>query len=463
MEFAGEGNAPLYAGNPDLNKFGPRIGVAYQINSKTVLRGGYGLLWAPNSSISSPISPPSFAATTPYVASTNNNATPANSLSNPFPNGLIQPVGFAAGAEEGIGQNVTIIDPNMQSGKIDQYSIDIQRELPGSITLSLGYMGTRGTHLAEPMSDINLNQNVLNPSLFSMGATALNAQVTNPFYNNGGVGVVGTATVPAYQMLLPYPEFGQIIFDTSYNHSRYDSMIVKGEKRFTHGLMFVSTFTWARSFDLGSDGNVVMSGAPAVQNPFNVGAEWAPSNWQPPWQWSFAFSYELPAGRGKWLLSHVGPLDYVLGGWKVNGVAVYRDGFPIGINQSVNFNGAFGYAGQRPNATGVSPQTSGSLEQRLSDYINPAAFSTAPEFTFGNLARFIPMLGPGMAIWDLSLFKTVTIKERVKCQFRLAALNAFNTPEFYGPNNSYGSGSFGKITSQGNLPRQLELALHFAW
>lgn len=465
LEFAGEGSAPLYAGNPNLSKFAPRLGVAYQINSKTVLRGGYGLLWAPNTSISSPISPPSFAATTPYIASINGNQTPVagSGLSNPFPNGLIQPVGFAAGSLEGIGQNVSIIDPNLQSGKIDQYSLDIQRELPGGIAFSLGYMGTRGTHLAEPMTDLNINQNILDPALFSQGLTALNKQVANPFYGNGGVGVVGTATVPAYQLLLPYPEFGQIVFNTSYNHSRYDSLIIKGEKRFTHGLMFLSTFTWARSFDLGSNGNVVMSGAPNVQNPFNIGAEWAPSNWQPPYQWSLAFSYELPAGKGKWLLTRGGPLDYVLGGWQVNGVAVYRDGFPIGVSQSVNNNAGFGYAGQRPNATGLSPQTPGSLEQRLGGYINPAAFSTAPPLTFGNLARFMSMLGPGMASWDMSLFKTVTVKERLRCQFRLEALNAFNTPEFYGPNNSFGSGSFGKITSQGNLPRQLELALRFTW
>jgi hypothetical protein len=115
------------------------------------------------------------------------------------------------------------------------------------------------------------------------------------------------------------------------------------------------------------------------------------------------------------------------------------------------------------NATGVSPITSGSLESRLGSYINPAAFSTAPQFTFGNLGRTLDMRGPGQANFDLSVFKNFTIKETFKGQFRCEALNAMNTPLFYGPNVSYGSSSFGKITTQANFSRQLQLALRFSF
>jgi hypothetical protein len=103
------------------------------------------------------------------------------------------------------------------------------------------------------------------------------------------------------------------------------------------------------------------------------------------------------------------------------------------------------------------------LEQRLNNYINPAAFSTAPEFTFGDVGRTIDMRGPGQANWDLSAFKNVTIKEKLKAQFRCEALNAFNTPLFYGPSTSFGSSSFGKITSQANFSRQMQLALRFSF
>ena len=156
-------------------------------------------------------------------------------------------------------------------------------------------------------------------------------------------------------------------------------------------------------------------------------------------------------------------MNYMVGGWVVNAVSVYQSGFPLQISQSTNFNSAFGYASQRPNATGTSPVTSGSLEQRLNNYINPAAFSAAPEFTFGNLGRTIDMRGPGQANWDLSVFKNVTIKETLKAQFRCEALNAMNTPLFYGPSVSFGSSTFGKITSQANFSRQLQLALRFSF
>ncbi len=111
----------------------------------------------------------------------------------------------------------------------------------------------------------------------------------------------------------------------------------------------------------------------------------------------------------------------------------------------------------------IDPQTEGSLEDRLTNYINPAAFVAAPVFTFGNVGRYIPMRGPGMANWDLSLFKTVPIKERVNVQVRCELLNAFNTPMFNGPNATFGSGSFGRITSQANSARQLQLALRIYW
>ena len=156
-------------------------------------------------------------------------------------------------------------------------------------------------------------------------------------------------------------------------------------------------------------------------------------------------------------------MNYIAGGWAVNAVSIFQTGFPLQITQSTNFNSSFGYASQRPNATGPSPSTTGSLEDRLNNYINKAAFSNAAQFTFGNIGRTIDMRGPGQVNWDISVFKTVTIKETLKAQFRCEALNALNTPLFYGPNVSFGSSSFGKITSQANFSRQLQLALRFSF
>src|SRR5580692_11515932 len=190
----------------------------------------------------------------------------------------------------------------------------------------------------------------------------------------------------------------------------------------------------------------------AAQDPYNLAGDYSFANIDSPFRWSTSISYELPFGKGREFANNVNTgLNYIIGGWVLNTVSIFQTGFPLQITQATNFNSAFGYDSQRPNATGVSPVTSGSLEARLNDYINPAAFSTAPEYTFGNVGRTIDMRGPGQVNWDVSMFKDVLIKERLKAQFRCEALNATNSPLFYGPSTTFGSSSFGKITSQANF------------
>ncbi len=461
VQYAGNGKNSV--GNPYPNKWGPRVGLAYQVDSKTVIRGGYGIFWAPQFALGAPIATPGYNAETSYIATTNNFQTPAGTLTNPFPQGIAQPVGNSLGPATGNGQTISLVDPNARSPMIQQYSIDVQRELPGGVAFEVGYVGSHSTHLT--MATANININALNPALLSEG-TALTQSVTNPFYGHGGTGVIGTPSVQSSQLLLPYPTFGAVnyLFDDN-DHARYDSMVVKAQKRFTSGLTFLSTFTWSRNMDAssGGAGNTLNAGNLGPQNPYNMAAEYSLSNIDTPLRWATSFSYELPFGKGKPFLNNGRTLNYVVGGWTLNAVSIFQTGFPLQISQSKNFNSSFGYASQRPNATGVSPATSGSLGSRLGDYINPAAFSTAPEFTFGDVGRTIPLRGPGQANWDMSLFKNIPMTERANAQFRFEALNAFNTPLFYGPNVSYGSAEFGQITSQANFSRQLQLALRFSF
>lgn len=461
-QYAGTGGKTS-AGDPYSNKWGPRFGFAYQLNSKTVLRGGYGIFWAPQFALGAPIATVGYNQTTPYVASTNNNQTPANSLSNPFPSGILQPAGMSAGALTGIGQTISLVDPTARSPYVQQFSFDVQRQLPFGIALEVGFIGSKSSHLT--LGTANINENALYPQLLSLGS-ALTQSVANPFYLNGGTGVIGTATVQESQLLLPYPTYGAVnlLFDDN-NKARYDSMVVKGQKAYSNGLTLLSTFTWSRNWDEsgGGAGNTLNSGNKGPQNPYNMAAEYAFSNIDSPFRWATSVSYNLPFGKGRTFMNGGGVANYIFGDWAVNAVSIFQTGFPLQISQSTNYNSAFGYASQRPNATGISPVTSGSLEQRLNDYINPAAFSTAPEFTFGNVGRTLDMRGPGQVNWDMSVFKNFDIKEALKAQFRCEALNAMNTPLFYGPNVSYGSSTFGKITSQANFSRQLQLALRFTF
>jgi len=460
----GGGSAGTTVGTPISNKMGPRFGFAYSLNSKTVLRGGYGLFWAPQFAIGSPIATVGFNQTTSPSTSVDNFATPALSLTNPFANGGIQqPVGATLGAATGIGSSFSLVDPRAKSPYVQQYSFDIQRQLPGGIAAEIGFVGSKSSHLTTGTSNLNLN--ALDPSLLSLGS-ALTQAVPNPFFGHGGTGVIGTATVQRSQLLLPYPTYNQItkLFSDN-NKAKYYSFIAKAQKNFTHGFTFLTTFTWSRNWDeaAGGPGNTLNAGAAGPQNPYDLSREYSFSNIDTPLRWSTSLSYELPFGKGKMLLNHGGVMNYVVGGWSINTVSVFQTGFPLQITQATNFNSSFGYASQRPNATGVSPVTSGSLEERLNGYINPAAFTNAPVATFGNVSRTLDMRGPGQANWDMSVFKNFVIKERVKAQFRTEALNAMNTPLFYGPNVSFGSTSFGKITSQANFSRQLQLALRFSF
>ncbi|MBS1855748.1 MAG: TonB-dependent receptor [Acidobacteria bacterium] len=458
VEFAGVNGNGIHVGNPNMNKFAPRVGVAWQVTPNTTIRGGYGLFWAPQFAIGAPYNPPGYTATSSYVASNDGNATPANSLTNPFPGGVARPTGSTLGDLTGIGQALSIIDPNSKSPRVQQYSIDVQRQLPFGVAIEVGYVGSHSSHLTQSTANININ--ALNPALLSQGSS-LTATVANPFYGHGGAGVIGGATVSQVQLLLPFPTFGAINYMFSdQSHARYDSLVAKAQKRMSAGLTFLSTFTWSRNYDAssGGAGNFLNGGAAGPQNPYDMASEYSLSNVDSPLRWSTGFTYELPFGNGKKMLTGRA-MDALAGGWSINAISVYQSGFPLQITQATNNNSVFGYASQRPMATGVSAATSGALEDRLSNYINAAAFTTTPRYAFGNVSRTLGMRGPGQANWDLSLFKSFSIMEKFKGQFRAEALNAFNTPMFAAPNVSYGSGSFGRITSQVNFARMMQLGV----
>jgi trimeric autotransporter adhesin len=463
-EYAGVGGAPTSVGDYNNQKWGPRVGAAYQLNSKTVLRGGYGLFWAPQIYLGGPLATPGYANVTDITGKSTTDV-----LTNPFPNGLLAPVGNSQGAAVGIGTSLNnLVDPQTKSPRVHQYSVDVQRDLGGGVALEVGYVGSHSTHLTLGQPTVNID--ALNPSYLSQGATALNASVTNPFYGVAAVagGTLSGPTVPAFRLLLPYPAYtaiNEIFGDT--NYANYNSMVIKGTKRFSYGLTFLSTFTWSKNMDESSGGvGSSLNGSPAgaPQNPYTFAGEYSYSNVDTPVRWATSVSYELPIGKGKGLLNtNNRALDLLVGGWVINTVSVYQTGFPLQIYQN-NANSQYGYGVQRPNMTSTPPGTSGSVENRLYDYINPAAFSVAPAASFGNTPRTLGSLrGPGEKNWDISIFKNFVIKERLKAQFRTEALNAFNSPYFYSPNTNLSSGTFGQINSQANFARQLQLALRVSF
>ena len=466
LQYARTNGNGSYCCSPSVNKWGPRIGFAYQLNSKTTIRGGGGIFYAPIRFADDQSLAVGYTATTTYVASNNGNATPANSLSNPFPGGVQQPVGNSLGGKTNIGSNFNYLDQFRTSGVVYQYSLDVQRELYKGVVLEVGYIGSRSTHL-QPSSTGTGNYNINQvPDQYLPLGSSLSASVSNPYYPvAAGQGVIGSSTVSRAQLLKPFSEYNTIGILTNPSSARYNSMIVKAQKRMSAGLTFLSAFTWSKNTDNEfASGNFFSGSSTAPQNAYNLSAEYGLALTDTPMRWTNTLTYELPVGKGKMLLHNANKFtDLALGGWQVNFTNIYQTGFPLAIYQNNNLNSVLGTGVQRPNATGAAANMSGSVETRLNSYINPAAFSTAQSYTYGNLSRTINYRGPGTKNWDLSLFKNFAVTEKLNAEFRAEALNAFNSPQFPNPNTKYGNSSFGVINNQVNFARLIQLGFRVSF
>lgn len=299
--FAGQNGAPTEQGDTGL-RLGPRFGLAWKVGSKTVIRGGMGLFWAPLRVEQSAegVGAIGFTQSTPYVGSNDGGLTPSRSLSNPYPEGFLQPTGSASGLLTGVGSTIGYANPTRRGGLVTQYSIDIQRELPGEVNVTLAYIGSRSSRLTYGSVGAGYsNINALSPEFFSEGNALLGA-VANPFFGAGG------ATVARNQLLRPFPQFNQVreyYGDTA--ESRYDSVVIRAQKRLSHGLSFLSSITWSRAFtDVYGNSNSLMEiGYLFPQNSYDLGAEYGPDTSIAPLRFVASFSYDLPFGRGKQYLN----------------------------------------------------------------------------------------------------------------------------------------------------------------
>jgi trimeric autotransporter adhesin len=470
--FAGVDGAPTQQTRPHKTKFGPRVGFAYQYNEKTTVRGGYGILWAPAIFNLGPTvdgyGALGFAAVTNMLTSLDGGLTPANYLSNPFPNGLLRPTGSSRGLLTQVGQNISFVDQSRRAAYMQQYSLDIQRELPGNIALTVGYVGSRGAHLQ--IGGINnggININQLAPQF--MSRADLQTQVGNPFFGTAaGVGILSSAKVAQGQLLRPFPQFGDVIMlGASGGNSFYNALTVKAQKRLSKGFSLLAAYTFSKLLDnITGNGNFFApDNTSNVIDAYDRSRDYSLSSVDTPHRFTLSGTYELPFGRGRMLLAGAGGVvDRIVGGWQLNAIATYQSGFPLSITQQVNNTNAFSL-GQRPNvALGVDPATSGSIGERIdSGYLNPAAFTTAAPNTFGNAPRTIGVRSPSTRLFDLSVIKNTRIFEGFNAQFRIEAVNGFNTPIFRAPNTQLGNSNFGRISSQANFARIVQLSLRLMW
>ena len=466
--------------NADYTNVGPRLGFAYSPRNNWVLRGGYGIYYSKGNtgaSNSSFLGFQGYDATTPWLTSyQNDHATPWGRFSDPYPIvGPGLPTGSSLGLLNyvGFGANAPIPRIDSPTPYEQDWTFGIQRELPSSILLDVSYLGKKGTHL---LSSVEINYDTLPVQVEgydSAQIAALETYVPNPFsgiITNTNSGL-SSSSVPAYQLQLPYPQFTGFQGDGApWANSIYNALQVRLEKHFSHGLQFLVTYVWSKSIDDASSSaaNGELGGLSSLQDPNRFRLERALSSWDLPHVLQFTYTYELPIGLGKALAGHANSVENAfIGGWHTTGIWRFNDGRPLALGlqggQSLPT-----YGGQRPDLVGTLVCTSGSVADRLTDYFqNPQVAITPPPFALGTASRTDGSCRqPGQANVNLSVFKEFPLsrlREGARLEFRLETYNAFNHPQFLGPNTTLNSGSFGVITGQANAPRQAQAVLKIYW
>jgi trimeric autotransporter adhesin len=479
--FAGENGAATQQGNQPKIKPAPRVGVVYSFNDKTVLRGGWGLYFSPwnyPAAGTTGWGQIGYSATTLVPQATG--GVPTVSMSNPFPNGLVQPSGSSLGLLTGVGGDVYFVDPTKGAPRVQQYSFDLQRELPGGVSVSLGYSGLTGSNMSWGGSGnalININQ--LDPKYQTLVADTTKS-APNPFFGVPSAGPYATqANLSIGQLLRPYPEFANVYMQQSTGaHSQYHAGIFQIRKRVT-GLWGGSmSYTFSRLNDNQFGESNYYSSAPGLQNNYTVvpgspyynpDQEYGRSLLDSPHKVVIAPTLLVPLGQGhRFAAGTLG--NALLGGWSVTPVITLQSGFPIGVSQNQPTQSFLYGNGIRPNVVPgqdflVAGDITGRITANTTDnlYLNKAAFATAASNTFGNAPRILPgVFSPWRNNIDLGVGKSVHTGRGTSASVRLEVLNMFNLVQWAAMSSSqFGNSAFGQITTQANNMRMVQFTLRF--
>jgi hypothetical protein len=376
------------------------------------------------------------------------------------------------------------------------WTFELEKALPGKIIIDTTYLGKKGTHLylggfrelnhlgpwvdqltQGPNGQIaQLNQSDQPNPFFCAASPCSSANfITNP--NSG----LSAPTISRWQLMLPFPQFTGFQGDSPpIANSIYHAFQLRAQREFSNGLQFLVSYTFSKSIDDASatDDSISWLGGGTrggstldVQDPNNLGPERAVSVFDIPQDLQFSYVYELPVGRGKHFGGNMHPvLDAIIGGWQTNGNWVFESGRPI-LPAQGSGNRIPTYGSQRPTLTGTLQRSSGSPESatagcatNCSNYFaNPDVLVNTADYTLGNAPRTITSVRqPPLRLVNLSLFKEFPIsriREGMRLEFRAEATNAFNHPQFAGPNVTSGSNNFGTITHLNDGPRQMQLGL----
>ncbi len=481
LMFAGENGNNTQTGNVPGVKLSPRFGMAFSVNDRTVVRAGYGLFWGPwQSGVQST---PGYSQTSTLQQDT---LVPITAINNPFPNGLTPITGNDLGLLTGASSAVTFIDQDRDAPRVHQYSVDLQRQLPGDMSIGLTYMGSMGRHLTwggTATGSVNINQ--LDPRFLALnnvnGVNALTQLVPNPMFGNPGAGAYATrATIQRNQLLRPFPQFDNVnMIYSTLARSQYDAGVISLNKRATGWWGGRISYTYSRLYDNQFAQGNYYSSSPGILNNFtadpqseyfNPDAEYGRSLLDSPHKLVASPIIRLPFGSGqRWLTDGIG--NAIAGGWTVSFVIQMQSGFPIGVSQNTNNTNLLG-AGQRPNVVpGTEVQVPGSITDRLEAnpaddlYLNPAAYTLAPPGTFGNAPRVAEgVYSPWRNSTDMAVNKDFGLGGSRRATVRLEVINFFNNPWYVAlASVAHGNANFCKVNAQANYSRTMQLTARFTF
>jgi hypothetical protein len=480
MVFATADNRGFY--QADTNNIQARLGGAYQINGKTVLRGGYGMYAAPLTIDS--YNQSGFDFTTALVPTANNGLTFLANFTDPFPTGVVEPPGAANGLATFVGQtlggavnlvqnavNRRLLPLNIErrlNPMIHRFEASLQRELPGKWVMDLAYIGSIGRDLTA-LDNLNpVPRRFLSPGLGRDNATVslLEGNVTNPFRGlpeATGSGLFTQQVVQRQQLLRPFPQFQDVFVVRNDGRNTYHSAQLRMERRMANGFSIMGSYVFSKQLDQFTKLNAV-----------DGFYERRLGDADTPHRITLSGIYEMPFGRGrKWLNSTSRWADGLLGGWQLGYIYNYQIGNPLTLD-NIFFNGNPGQIRMNIDGstvdnvfntdlrgsgfyyTDASMQTNGQLD--LARQIRDPRINQV--YNLRTLSSRLPNLrGDTLNNIDVSLIKNTTITERVRLQFRAEVLNVTNQVFFGGLDFNPRNASFGRLTEQVNLPREWQLGL----
>ena len=460
LMYAGLNGNPTHQWNPPAVKLGPRAGFAYSLNASTVIRGGFAVFWAPYAIPAG--TGASETGTYGYTAVTNVEAsvdgiTPGESTaSNPFPHGILDPVGNANGRLQNIGGDVYFNDQYRDSPYIKKWSLDLQRDIGRGVALKVGYVGSQGTNL--PIggtfnSVVNINQ--LADDDLSLGGQ-LNERRANPFFGDARFGSFAEEeTLPLGQLLRPFPHFRNVYArHVSAGKSMYHGLRFELERRFGRAWGARLNYTHTRHRDNIYEANTLLEsltrtvyntpdGCAVGKCPL-LESDYSLSRLHAPHLLNLNVMYQT-RGTSK-----------LLSGWSLSTATILRSGFPLVITQNENPLSAYGFSHQRPQNVQVGG--GGSPATNPDQYVTANAvvptsglqLSQAPHTTEA-------VRSPALVNWDVSLEKGIALRENINLSIRFEFINLFNQVNWRGPRTIYGSDTFGSIPGTRGFPRTFQM------